>query len=730
MILDHSIYWQFLPWDLYSAQSLRNGEIPLWNPYSGAGSPFLANWQSTIFAPIKLPLYLFPSARMFEFILILKVWLASLFAFIFCRSLKMSAMASTVSALSFGFGGAIISCLRLFELNTLFLSPLFFLTVHRLSISPSASSIAWASLTSALLILSGHPEATIYTILGGAIYTAALGGWEKIPRRLFSLLLALAGGALISSVTLIPFLEMLLSEGFSYRAHILRESGPLWGLPVRLGSLILPVPVPNFPSSYFLYIGLISLAFSVYSLNDYRKHIPFLAVLLLGAGFVIKLPPMSLLEYLPGLNHFSSRYAIGLVSFPLAIMAGNGLDMWQTRRKDKGLTLRTIGIIILGILCVIALSLSFVEAIRPWKETIHLHLALGLFFSLTVIIIGTSRKNIYRWIIVPVLAMDLFLAGAGFNKPGNVFNFPESNAIKWIKNVPGIFRVMGMEGSNNIPNTGIVHGISDVRVIDPLFLHRYVGFVAAIDPNAFFSIGAIPRNISSPLWDLLNVRFLIRSRCRVSGTENEAPGIYYSPYPGPLRWHFSPPPPSGSFIKSYEDNNVVIYENLRVLPRAFIVHNAIFTGTPNESLQALRTGQIDFRKKAILEVHDKKDREEIEKGLKGEQSETSNSADITSYKPTSVTIRARLSSPGILILGDAYYRGWKAIVDGTEVRIFPADYLIRGLFLTKGTHTVEFIYAPLSFTIGAITSIISLAFWLASTVWKPRSGTPQRSSHK
>jgi hypothetical protein len=83
-----------------------------------------------------------------------------------------------------------------------------------------------------------------------------------------------------------------------------------------------------------------------------------------------------------------------------------------------------------------------------------------------------------------------------------------------------------------------------------------------------------------------------------------------------LRWHFAPPPPSDSFKKAYEDDNVVIYENLRVLPRVFIVHNAVFTKRPFESLQNLKAERIDFRKKAILEVSDKNEREEIENILK------------------------------------------------------------------------------------------------------------------
>ena len=50
----------FFPLKLYTADRLRSGQIPLWNPLSGAGEPWLANGQSGVFYPPSL-LFLLPS---------------------------------------------------------------------------------------------------------------------------------------------------------------------------------------------------------------------------------------------------------------------------------------------------------------------------------------------------------------------------------------------------------------------------------------------------------------------------------------------------------------------------------------------------------------------------------------------------------------------------------------------------------------------------------------------
>jgi hypothetical protein len=39
------------PWLLFNKDELARGELPLWNPYNGAGLPHLANYQSAVFSP-------------------------------------------------------------------------------------------------------------------------------------------------------------------------------------------------------------------------------------------------------------------------------------------------------------------------------------------------------------------------------------------------------------------------------------------------------------------------------------------------------------------------------------------------------------------------------------------------------------------------------------------------------------------------------------------------------
>jgi uncharacterized membrane protein YfhO len=60
------------------------------------------------------------------------------------------------------------------------------------------------------------------------------------------------------------------------------------------------------------------------------------------------------------------------------------------------------------------------------------------------------------------------------------------------------------------------------------------------------------------------------------------------------------------------------------------------------------------------------------------------------------------------VLTDVYFPGWKATVDGHEAPIQQVDYLLRGVRVPAGAHTVEFRYEPASFTAGWIVSLLAL----------------------
>jgi hypothetical protein len=68
----------------------------------------------------------------------------------------------------------------------------------------------------------------------------------------------------------------------------------------------------------------------------------------------------------------------------------------------------------------------------------------------------------------------------------------------------------------------------------------------------------------------------------------------------------------------------------------------------------------------------------------------SGSADFKSYVPEKVVVTAAVAAPSILLLNDRYDTHWSVTVDGKPARLLRCNYLMRGVYLTPGVHTVDF----------------------------------------
>ena len=84
---------------------------------------------------------------------------------------------------------------------------------------------------------------------------------------------------------------------------------------------------------------------------------------------------------------------------------------------------------------------------------------------------------------------------------------------------------------------------------------------------------------------------------------------------------------------------------------------------------------------------------------------------MTHYEGEQVDIKATTSVNSLLVLGDKYYRGWKATVDGKPAEIHRVDYVLRGIYLTPGKHEIRFTFDPLPFKIGKYLTLLSLIFF-------------------
>ena len=154
-------------------------------------------------------------------------------------------------------------------------------------------------------------------------------------------------------------------------------------------------------------------------------------------------------------------------------------------------------------------------------------------------------------------------------------------------------------------------------------------------------------------------------------------------------------------LKLVYDGPNKIYENTLALPRAWVVHRIIQVarGDTEAVESALLEENFDPASEAVVEVA------EGDLPSVGSESDSTGPAEETrvlSYSNERVVIEAKLDNPGLLVLSDTDYPGWRAYVDGAESPILTANLIMRGVFLDKGAHRVEFVFQPKTFYGGLV----------------------------
>ena len=77
--------------------------------------------------------------------------------------------------------------------------------------------------------------------------------------------------------------------------------------------------------------------------------------------------------------------------------------------------------------------------------------------------------------------------------------------------------------------------------------------------------------------------------------------------------------------------------------------------------------------------------------------------------PQRVELDAKLDSPGIVVLADVNYPGWKLTIDGQPAPIIPVNRLMRGAAVKEGSHRLVYTFDPASFRIGGKITLAALA---------------------
>ena len=171
-------------------------------------------------------------------------------------------------------------------------------------------------------------------------------------------------------------------------------------------------------------------------------------------------------------------------------------------------------------------------------------------------------------------------------------------------------------------------------------------------------------------------------------------------------------------VLAYRTEDVAIFENYDVLPRAFLAYRARAAADDDAALTLLRSQEFNPRQEALLAAAEVQPVAPPEEGAER--------VDVRSYANEQAVLEVDLPAPGYLVLTDAWYPGWQARVDGAAVPIERADVLFRAVYLEPGRHTVEFAYRPTSFLGGlAAAALALLAALLLALGWRRRQPAAQ-----
>jgi hypothetical protein len=703
------------PVRVFAATSMAMGHLPLWNPYTFSGMPFLADIQTTVlYLPcVALALFVRDGGLNFywlEIMVIAHYVLAGWAMYLLASSLDLKRAPAVFAGATYMLSGFMIT----HAIHQQIITMVAWFPLITMLFRSALTQARWRPAFLCALLLghatfAGYPQLSLYFHMFLFAYFLFLLLREHRGKALLyrpAVVLAAKAvmivglGLAVAAIQLLPTAEL---AGLSQRAQITYEKSTEGSL---AWSQLLTLFVPKLfgsagaagstywgPGTYWyfwetcIYIGILPLMLMVISALSLPRnpHAAFfwgvaLFTLLFALGnnfFLHKL----ILDYLPGFSKFRNPARIGvffslagslLSAFALqAIMNGEKNSPESRRVRTLLLSFTGTGVALWAavmtgtldpVLGVPASSLI----LQSMRKEAHWTLLFVLVSSGTLLMLRLKNGWLARGVIVfpAVFFIDMLVFGADQNtsstNPSDYFHRADP-LVRFLRNDMkyDLFRVNTRNEHGMIMdrNQGMMNRIFTLEGYTPLVLQR-----------------AIPPYTDNQKFDLLNVKYRT-SFDRRNGTLSLIPHPTY-------------------------------------MPRAYFLYDVRVARTDEELAAAFRDSSWNHTTTAILEEESPLHAAPPTGGHHG-------SARVTAYDDNRLELEASSPTEGILVLSEVFYPGWKAYVDGTESTILRTDYNLRGIVFPGGSHHVEFRFIPPPFVTGAWITAAAVLVCLAGLVKLP-----------
>ncbi len=164
------VFWFFPAWKL-GVDQIKNGQLPLWNPYLYSGTALFAQWQPGLLDPLNW-IHLFgPSSRTLTIAQEASFGIALFGTFSFTRRLGMVRRASIVAAVIYALSGyAVARTIYPGLFHVYALMPFVLLMIERLYQMGHWRDVVIGGLIVAWQIFAAHPQPFVYSSLLAAAY--------------------------------------------------------------------------------------------------------------------------------------------------------------------------------------------------------------------------------------------------------------------------------------------------------------------------------------------------------------------------------------------------------------------------------------------------------------------------------------------------------------------------------------------------------------------------------
>jgi hypothetical protein len=248
ILVGFDTFTYFYPYETYAAESLRQGHLPLWNPYLFTGVPFLANLQSAIFYPLNLLFLLLPVPTAYSWSVVIHVALAGFFMYLFCRrSLDLGALAAICGAVIFMFAGFTNSLVgHINQLQAATWIPLLFLLSDMAYRRRDIRFAALGGVVLAMQLFAGHAQESYLTIFALGLFMLFRIAVDWRTNK------AVQNGVrrLLPSFATIAIFGLVLAFGFGLAAIQLLPSA-VWSALLRRQAYLYPLPYTMFLTDRF-----------------------------------------------------------------------------------------------------------------------------------------------------------------------------------------------------------------------------------------------------------------------------------------------------------------------------------------------------------------------------------------------------------------------------------------------------------------------------------------------